>query len=211
MNRVFLACVTTVTLFVMSASPCLAVLSMELSSSDDLLNLTIGDTATIDVRLAGLDPAAGERLTTLVGSVVFPDTIFTTPSNVTAGPIVPNPADFFDVVDPGLADGTFLTFSFDSGDHITSNGLFFSFDVTAIAVGSGVFMIDEVSISAEQFNVGDPDNPILRVDLTGGEDLPFAVVSPGDGAVPEPVTLGLSLLAGATLVVPVTRRGGRCG
>ena len=193
-----------------------AVLSLELSSSDDLLDLQVGDTATIDVNLAGLDTAGGQELVTLSGSVKFPASLLGTPFNITPGPIIPNPlADPFDfqtVNDPGQADATFLTFSVDSATHITTNGVFFSFDVTTTptsAPGAGVFTIDlTASDTADVFNPADPGNPDIEI-LEAGNDLPFAIQTAPGGAVPEPLTAGLSVMGLTALVLSTKRRIGR--
>ena len=193
-----------------------AVLSLELSSSDDLLNLQVGDTATIDVSLAGLDTAGGQELVTLSGSVKFPASLLGTPFNITPGLIIPNPlADPFDfqtVEDPGQADATFLTFSVDSATHITTNGVFFSFDVTTTPTsggGSGAFTIDlTASDTADVFNPNDPDNPDVAI-LEPGPDLPFAIQAPPGGAVPEPLTAGLSMMGLTALGISTKRRTGR--
>ncbi len=186
-----------------------AVVNLELSSPDDLLDLSVGQTATVEMSLTGLDTAAGEQLVSLAGSVLFPSSILGTPANITAGPIIPDPlSDPFDfqVFDaPGQADATFLTFNVDATEHITDNGVFFTFEVTSGSVGSGVFTFDALALQAEQFDPNDPLFPIL-VDVDPGADLPFVVTAPDGGAVPEPLTAGLAAMGLAGLGVAVTRR-----
>lgn len=209
MTRRFFTVVGMLVLWASTASVSHAVLTLELSSPDDLLNLTVGDTATIEVSLAGLDTAAGEELVSLTGSVLFPGAILGTPTSMTAGSIIPNPLsdplDFQTFAAPGQADGTFITFSVNSSEHITTNGTFFTFDVTAGHAGSGVFTIDPLAISAEQY---DPTGflPILRTDLTAGPDLPFVVRQPVTGAIPEPLTFGLGAMTLAAIGLTIRRR-----
>ena len=150
-----------------------AELSLQLSSPDDLMGLSVGDTATVNVSLVGLVP--GEQLVSLTGSVLFPDALLGTPLSVSPGSIVPNPGDFFGVALAGQADGLFLTFSADPVDYIASNGVFCSFDVQAQAVGSGVFAFEPLALIAEQYNPDDPFLPILR-DVQAGPELSFNVV-----------------------------------
>ncbi len=196
-------------LVVTSTTASQAVVNLELSSPDDLLNLSIGDTATVEVSLTGLDTTAGEQLVSLTGSVLFPSSILGSPDNLTAGPIIPNPLSDpldFQVFDaPGQADAAFLTFSVNAAEHITDNGVFFTFEVTTGFVGSGAFTFDALTLQAEQFDPNDLLFPIL-VDVAPGADLPFTVIAPPGGAVPEPVTVGFVAMGLAGLGVAVTRR-----
>ena len=153
-----------------------AELYLELSSADDLMNLMVGDTATIDVSLSGLLP--GEQLVTLTGSVLYDATILDMSGSITAGAIIPNATDLLDMSLPGQADAWFYSWSFDPADYISNNGVFYSFDVQAQEIGSGVFSLDPISLIAEQYDPGSPFFPILRWDVYAGADLPFNVVVP---------------------------------
>ncbi len=169
-------------------------LSLE-SGGPDVAQLYVGQTATVDVRLDGLQP--GWQLDALAASVVYDDALLGPPS-ITAGPIVPDPPDspwdFLTMALPGYAEASFLTFGMDPAAHVTSDGVFFSFDVTPAEVGSGAFAIDFTD--ATQFNPADPFDPIhLWVDA--GPPLAFTVV-------PEPGSA--ALLAAAVLLLGTWRR-----
>jgi len=74
-------------------SPADAQVSLALSTdAPDLNTLAVGQTFTVDVQLSGI--AAGQQLDSLLGSVLFESNFLSIPT-VSAGPIVPNPSDFF--------------------------------------------------------------------------------------------------------------------
>ena len=155
-----------------------------LSSPDDLSAVPVGASVTVQVELAGLNP--GQELDALATSVSFPVTFFDVP-NISPGPIVPDPLndplDLLIVEDAGLADVTFLTLGLDSADHITANGLFFEFTVTAQQLGTGEFGF--AFGGATYFNSANPGAPI-DAELETGPPLPFTVV-------PEPVSCWICL------------------
>lgn len=194
-----------------------AVLSLELSSPDDLANLTVGDTATIEVSLAGLDTTANEQLVSLEGSVLLPSGIFGSPTNITPGAIIPNPLDdpfdFGPADFPGEATAFFFTFSTDPNFQITTNGVFFTFDVTAGTAGSGEIAInpDPFSRGAELVGLNAPLGSV-PVDVDAGPPLAFNVTDPpgpgpgSSGAVPEPLTATLGVLSLGVLKMATCRR-----
>jgi len=155
----------------------------------DLAGLEVGQRATINVVLSGLEPDA--ELDTLAGTVVYDQTLLGVPV-ITAGPIIPDPLD--DPLDyliseqPGYAEATFLTFGDQPADRICGNGLFFSFDVTALAPGR------ELSFDYTDATMPNPDDPWdpipVLVETTG--PLPFTVV-------PEPGTLMRVAMLGVVL------------
>ncbi len=146
----------------------------------DLDNLPLGVPTTILVQLSGL--GVGQELDTLAATVVYDGALLGVPS-VSSGPIIPSPLDdpfdFLTVEQSGLADATFLTFGAESSDRIVSEGTFFTFDVIALALGSGSLYFD--FIDATQFN---PDDPFDSIPLNpvAGPSLGFTVV------VPEPAS-----------------------
>ena len=168
-------------------------LSLE-SGGVNLSQLRVGDTATIEVRLGGLQ--SGQELDALSATVIYDSALLDDPT-IAAGAILPNPLDdpwdFLTFAQPGHAEGSFLTFGTDTAAHVTSDGLFFSFDVTATDVGGGTFTFDFTD--ATQFNPDDPFEPIY-VWVEEGEPLAFTVV-------PEPAALALLTLAAGWLL---TRR-----
>lgn len=104
----------------------------------DLGHLTIGQTATIEVRLSGLAP--GGELDTVAATLTYDASRLGEP-RIVPGPIVPDPLDdpldFLTAEKPGYVETTFLMFGDESADRIRANGLFFFFDVTALAPGPG--------------------------------------------------------------------------
>jgi len=161
-------------------------------------HLAVGQTATIAVRLSGLEP--GDELDTLAATVGFSGSLLGEPS-IMAGPIVPDPLDdpldFLTAEKPGYAEATFLTFGQESVDRIRDNGLFFSFDVTALAPGQGEFSFEFVDATAP--NPDDRFDPLPVTVQTGG---PLSVT-----VVPEPH--GVLLLGIMGVTIGVGWMGGR--
>ena len=161
-------------------------LSLE-SGGPDVAQLYVGQTATVDVRLDGLQP--GWQLDALAATVLYDESLLSAPT-ISPGPIVPNPlADPFDFLvweEPGIAEGFFLTMGTEPSEFVATNGTFFSFDF----------------VDASTFNPADPFDPIPLNPLAGAP-LPFIVV-------PEPTTVSLVLvfvsLWLASMTVRPTRR-----
>lgn len=156
----------------------------------DLNHLQSGQTATIDVRLSGLE--SGDTLSTLEATVVYDETVLGTP-DIVAGPIVPDPLneplDFLTAEKPGYAETTFLTFAEESSRQIDDNGLFFSFDVTALRPGQGELIFDWTR--AEMPNPADRFGPFL-VSVETNAPVSFTVV-------PEPSSVLLLGIMGAAI------------
>lgn len=171
-------------------------LSLE-SGGVDLSQLRVGDTATIEVRLSGLQP--GQELDALSATVIYDSVLLGDPA-IAAGAILPNPlADPFDFLvweGPGIAEGAFLTMGTESSDHVLSHGTFFSFDFTVLGVGTGSFAFDFVE--ASEFNPADPFDPI-SLSPSIGPPLPFIVV-------PEPAGLSIIVLLLPFVLVPRVHR-----
>lgn len=173
-------------------------LFLHLSSPNDLMHLTPGDTAVIDVSLAGLTP--GGQLVSLTGSVLFPDSLLGTPLSISPGAIVPDATDFLDAPLAGQADGAFLVIpGSDPSHNVSQNGGFYSFTVQAQAAGSGTFALNPLALLAEQYDPQNPLLPLLR-EVLAGEALPFTISAsggPGGGTgtvIPAPPALGLAFL-----------------
>jgi len=184
MTRSFRVGAASVFVLLGLGGPAAAQVSLQMDSGGmDMSEMKVGDTATIGVRLTGLQP--GQQLDTLAATVVFNGAALGTPT-VTGGPIIPdplnNPLDYLTLTDPGYAEATFLTFGEEAADRIRDNGLFYSFDVTAVAPGRGMFRFDFGDATAP--NSEDPLDPIV-VEVTTGDPLEFTVV-------PEPCS-GLML------------------
>jgi hypothetical protein len=171
---------------VATAGPMLSVAA----DSADPSNLSVGQVVQFDVSLSGL--GAGDSLDYLAGTVVFPTSLLGTPSNVSAGAIVPDPSGFMSAGFAGSADA-FYDAVFFSNTHtpITTNGIFFTFDVTAQAPGSGNLAFDPTTLAANDGS----NNPIT---LDAGPPLPFDIH--GTASTPEPASLVL-LLSGLCAMV----------
>ena len=186
MTRPLFCLVVTIVVGLAAAASAQGQVSLSLESSGvNLSQLRVGDTATIEVRLSGLQ--AGQELDSLSATVLYEETLLSAPS-VSHGPIVPDPlADPFDFLvweEPGIAEGAFLTMGTESSDHVLSNGTFFSFEITVLGVGSGDFVFDFVD--ASEFNSADPFDPI-PLPPSMGPPLQFTVV-------PEPGGLSIIVL-----------------
>jgi PEP-CTERM motif len=177
---------------VLGARPCWAgglTLSVVQDSSSpvNLDMLQAGKTVALDVVLSGLDTAGGQTIGTLGGTVVFSDSLLGTPTSITAGSIVPDQTGFVSAIGNGVADATYSLFFSNSGSPITTNGIFFTFDVVvqSSASGSGAFTFNLMLGG----NVDAFDANGQQLAITAGPDVPFSVLGP---AVPEPGTFLLS-------------------
>jgi hypothetical protein len=161
---------------------------LTLVSSKDLASLRVGEHATISAVLSEL--SVGTALDSLFVTVSYDET-FVEASGLVAGPIVPaslfDPLDFVGDTGDGLIDAAFSTYSTSSDHHITNNGVFFEFQLAAIAQGSGALTVDLALGS--QFNAADPTSPI-DLDVNAGPPIDILVV------IPEPA----SWVLGATTV-----------
>ncbi|WP_165228128.1 PEP-CTERM sorting domain-containing protein [Aquisphaera insulae] len=168
------------------------------AESADLDHLAVGQAVRFDVILSGLAP--GDALAYLAGTVTFPGGLLGTPTDVAAGAIVPDPTGFVGAGFDGAADAFYdAVFFSTTNTPITSNGVFYSFEVVVLQVGSGVLSFDVSSLAAADGS-NDP------VSLAAGPDLPFTVVR----AVPEPASLGMAML-GILAVAGGSRMNSRRG
>jgi hypothetical protein len=164
-------------------------LVLEMSSVADLNNIAIGDTVTIDISLDGMD--LGDTVDVLSATVIFEAGDFSTPI-VSQREIVPDPLGFESLEAPGIADGFYDALFALSGDVIVSNGVFYSFDVTAEQTGEGEFTFD----FADAFGLDANSGQIIGI-ATGAPLAYTVLAAPGD-AVPEPVTLLCLMMAAGT-------------
>jgi len=160
---------TLLTLVLVSGASAQPVISL---SSPGLSTLRVGDTATVDVMLSGL--SAGDMLKLLAAEVGFNALHFGTPS-VTSGGIIPDVAGFESDEFVDLAGATFDSLDTASTtDMITANGVFFSFDISAIDIGSGPISLDFADALGE-----DSLNSLID-GATAGAALSYSIIFPGD-------------------------------
>ena len=156
--------------------------------------LYAGQTGTFGVELSGLSP--GQELDALAATVIYDDTLLGVPS-ISPGAIVPDPLD--DPLDfvvsemGGLADASFLTFALDSPFHITSDGMFFSFDVTALAPGAGTLSFDLSMARRNEWLFGSPPRGGV-----GGQQFSGA----GSGGVADAVVVQFTITGDAKIHDP---------
>ena len=175
-----------------------------LSSPDNLTNLTVGEQVTIDVNLSGL-PVGSDFIFNLNTSVLFPSSQFqtvpdlTNTSGLTTGfggtvfafQFPAQPPNFYalSTLNPGNAIGIFNDSSPTVSEAINENGLYYSFTLKAIAAGSGSILFDPTP-GANKYAAD--DTGFNYAPLPTGGPLSFAITAV---PVPEPSTLGLSIVA----------------
>ncbi len=167
------------------------------STPANLSSLNVGQTIEIQVSLSGLgDVGNPSQLSYLGADVGFSPVLFSTPFAVTPGALVPDPlVSFTAVTTTGLGGAIFDNILLPPPlPVITSDGVFFTFQVTALSTGSGVF-----SLAPPPGAFDDLGNAVT---VAVGSDLPFTVTG-GGGVIPEPSTL---LLLGLGLVGIAWRR-----
>ena len=167
-----------------------APLTMSISSTTTLTTLHVGDSFTINVILSGLAPA--ETLNLLSATAQYTGTALSSPTSVTVGPIVPGGAvnpDVSTLSGPNFAEADFQTFSGLPASQIVANGNFFSFKMTAVALGTGTISLS--FLDALDGSAASPGSP----GITAGRPLAFAVVPLGGGpGVPLPPALLSAIL-----------------
>jgi hypothetical protein len=167
------------------------------STVPDLGQIHVGDTVQFDVTLSGLN--VGDTLDFLGISVVFPDPLFGQPTSLTPAGMIPDLAGFSGVVLTGTAIGLYDVIPLPPAPPdpqyppIVSDGLFFSFTVTALKAGSGIVAFG-TDISSDGMDAsGAPlDN------VVAANSLRFTILGPT--TVPEPgslILLGLGTLGTA--------------
>jgi hypothetical protein len=182
------------------ASPVLTLVN----TGPDLTNLTVGDTASLEVTLSGLNP--GDEVDFLAATVKFNPADFGTPT-VTPGPIVPDTTGFVSAGSgPSLADAFYDDLVALSGADIVDNGVFYSFTIQAQTPGKGTVFFEFVD------SLGTDGTGAPLPTVTGTPDhLDFVIH--GSAATPEPSS-GLlfgALAAGMALLYAGPRSRGRMG
>jgi hypothetical protein len=182
------------TAFALAVPAANADLTLSVSAeSADLAHLQVGQTVRFDVVLSGLP--SGGQLDYLAGTVTFDSSLLGSALNVSAGAIIPDPTGFQGTGFPGAADAFYDAVFFSvTNTPISSNGVFYTFDVVAQQPGSGTLAFDLTSLAATDGN----NNP---VPLGAGPALPFTIGAPA--SVPE--------LNSLVLVVAALACGGGAG
>jgi hypothetical protein len=165
------------------------------AESADLSHLRVGQTVRFDVTLSGL--STGNQLDYLAGTILFDSGLLGSGSNVTAGAIIPDPTGFVSTGFSGSADAFYDAVFFSAmNTPISTNGIFYTFDVVTQKLGSGSLAFDLSTLAATDGN----DGPIS---LNSGPSLPFTIEAPS--SVPEPNSLSLAIalvfLAGCAATV----------
>lgn len=183
-----------------------AVPIVNLSSPNNLLLLAVGDTVRIDVTLSGLE--ANDFIFVLNTRELFPSTFFqpvpdpANSSGLTPGPILVTPAqrasfNALSSLAAGSATGNFSDLNPAPSQAISTNGLFYSFMLRAIAAGSGVIQFDPANTTFAATSTGFNLAPLP----TGGP-LPFTIAP---AVVPEPSTMVMAA-SGALMGLGLFRR-----
>lgn len=166
------------------ATPIMLSLSSE---TPDLQNLKVGDTVRFDVSLSGL--SSGESLDYLAGTVTFDKNLLGQAANVTPGAIILDPSGFVGSGFAGAADALYDSVFFSlTGTPISTNGIFFSFDVTAQQAGPGTVSFDSSSLAATDGNNS-------SIPLGAGAPLSYEVTPSTIAQAPEPGSLTLLVTA----------------
>lgn len=150
----------------------------------DLSSTPVGQAIVLDVVLSGLD--TGGTLELLAATIEYDQTLWGI-AEVARGPIVPDTQGFItpDVPVAGMIDGVFDPLPTPSGsDQITSNGVFFSFELTALAEGTGAFAMTFSDALGEN-GLGQPIDGVSP----GIAQLPFEIT------IPEPSGLVVTAVA----------------
>ena len=196
-RHIHIASVLAIILWVVQPSAQAVTLSLS-SSPADLSSLMVNDVVMVDVILGGL--GVSESLDFLGATVSFDPGVFGSPTGISPGAIIPDPTGFIGSASPGLADGLFDAFFTASGtDEITTNGVFFSFDLQVVGSGSGSIDFD---FAEAFFDIDTGDVAPVEVD----DPLDFTAPRPDDGIIPEPLTATLGLIGVTALGLSLRRR-----
>lgn len=154
-------------------------LVIELRTDADISNLYLDQAFTVEVVVSGLEP--GEELVFLGVTVTADAFRMGTPANIQPGEVIPAaPAsgdDFLVAAAPGLADASFDCSGSLTAHRITSNGVFFTFELTPVHAGD--VSIEVAFADALLHNVDDPTDP-QPMDITPPEPLGVVVFCPAD-------------------------------
>ena len=185
-------CTAALFLLLAAPQPVTALPVLSLSSSNDLTQLVVGSTVQIDVTLSQTD--LNDLLFVLYSRALFPSSHFQAipdpgySSGLTPGAILPQASQvsIFNALSSltaGAATGNFAD-QFLSPLSISTNGRYYSFELTAIAAGSGAIRFDP----ANTLYAGNSSGFNLALLPTSG---PLSYTIAPVAAVPEPSTLVL--------------------
>ena len=184
-GRALAFCLLPVLLATWGVNEARADLILTLSSSDDFSTFAVGNTATFNVSLSGVTPAEEPGFLKVV---IGYDPVVLQALNITPGSIVPDTAGFDSA---GSSPGTVSAFYDDSfvfSSPITTDGVFYSFQVTRLTT-------DGTELFFASFAAQDDAGNNIALSAT-----PDSFLIPAR-AVPEPssillIFLGASAIAG---------------
>ncbi len=205
MSRTMLGALILALLIAMAPESRAGTIEVTLSSPQDLTHLTVGEMVTIDVNLQGI-PVGSDFIFNLNTSVLFPSADFQAvpdPSNTSGLTAVVAPGSVFDnnvqgplqidnfyanssLID-GQALGIFAQSPNTNSGAIGLNGLYYSFNLMAVAAGSGSILFNPAA-GANEYAAD--DTGFNYAPLPTGSPLSFSISS-----VPEPSSLSLGILA----------------
>lgn len=179
-------------LFGLSHLPAAPIL-VSLSSPDDLSNLTVGQTVTINVNVSNF--AADDMVNLLSADVLVPASSFGVPTLPVPGAAVPDAGGSLLVVIPGphVASVTYDDLIVPSSP-MTADGVFFSFMMEVTGIGSGQIQFDP---NAPPQIIG--TNNMGDLDVEVGDPLNFNVNSGPETVIPEPSSVLAWFVVGSAL------------
>ncbi len=203
--RCFFLSLLVIITCLLAASGARADLTLSVAAeSADLSHLAVGQSVRFDVSLSGLN--SGDQLDYLAGTVTFDSSLLGSATKGSAGAIVPDLSRFVSAGFVGAADAFYDAVFPSATTPISSNGVFYTFDVVTRQPGSGSLTFDLTSLAAS-------DGNNAPVSLSAGPALPFTIEAAV--SVPEPNSLVVTLAAlaccgGAVVARRLTRhRRGR--
>jgi hypothetical protein len=180
--------------------------TVSLSPASDAASLKVGDTFTLFVTLAGLDPAAGDALDSLGATVeVTPASgipALGTPV-IAAGEIVPDLTGFLPAPNPGVGSSTYDVLFSSTEAPITGDGVFFSLTFTAQQAGAGKLTFTSLSAFVGFNEVAVGNGTPVGIDFVVSD--PNPPVSPA----PAPSAWVLALTAAPCLALRAWLAGSR--
>jgi len=161
------------------AAPALADFTISLRTDANTSNLYLDQAFTVEVVVSGLEP--GQELSFLGVTVTADAFRVGTPGNILPGDIVPaamaSPMDFLTARAPGMADASFESSGMLSAQRVTSDGVFFTFELTPQHAGD--ISIEVSFADALLHNPDDPTEPI-PVEIVPPEPLGAVIFCPAD-------------------------------
>lgn len=192
----FFACAASAAVLATTATVCHAS-GLDLHSPVDTSALTVGQTFTVQAELSGI---SAEQISFLGASVAIAGTGLSAPTSPVSGPIIPNPlsspSDVTTSTTATSVDYTFLTLSDAAAYRVTSNGILFSFNLTAQKLGQGAIGFTFVNAQSLNPTSGFPTD----LELVGGESITYEVTTNGGTSVPEPTSVGFFMAGGVGLL-----------